>query len=174
MHIKCTNAGNLSASDLCLLDSILEWYNKDESNVAKFVEVVKRKNGMSLRVIDWLVTNFSKVHSVAINSSGLPRDLNRDYQMNLTAYNKKNMDPFARRNKIKIRVFGKEERSSTVGQLNFFRWYYKNDIHVYLNKHRDVVETHMKENEGKEHIIKARGGRFFAVKSFSGCYRMTF
>ena len=161
-------------SDLCLLDSILEWYNEDESNVAKFVEVVKRKNGMSLRVIDWLVTNFSKVHSVAINSSGLPRDLNRDYQMNLTAYNKKNMDPFARRNKIKIRVFDKEERSSTVGQLNFFRWYYKNGIHVYLNKHRDVVETHMKENEGKEHIIKGRGGRFFAVKSFSGCYRMTF
>lgn len=172
--MSCPNTGNISVSDCCLLDSILEWYNEDEANVARFVAVVKRKNGMSLRVIDWLVTNFSKVHSVAINSAGIPRDLNRDYQKNLTAYNKKNMDPFARRNKIKIKIFGKEERSSTVGQLNFFRWYYKNGINLYLNKHRDVVESHMKENEGKEHAIKARGGRCFAVKSFSGHFTMTF
>lgn len=123
--------GNLSISDIYSLESILEWYNEEESNVAKFVEVIKRKNGMSLRNIDWLVTNFSKVHSVAINSSGLPRDLNRDYQMNLSAYKKKNMDPFASRNKIMIRVFGREERSSTIGQLIFFRWYYKNGINVY-------------------------------------------
>ena len=174
MNMQCTNSGNLSSSDLCLLDSILEWYNADKSRVDKFVDVVRRKNGTSLRIIDWLVTNFSKVHSVAMNSSGLPRDLNRDYQMNLTAYNKKNMDPFARRNKIKICVFGREERSSTVGQLNFFRWYYKNDVNVYLSKHRDVVECHMRENEGKEHLIKARGGCCFAVKSFSGSFRMTF
>ena len=174
MHISCPNPQNISLSDSVLLESILDWYNEDETNVTKFLEVVKRKNGMSLRVIDWLVTNFSKTHSVAINSEGVPRDLNRDYQKNLSAYNKKNMDPFARRNKIKIVVFGKEERSSTVGQLNFFRWYYKNRINVYLNEHREVVESHMKENEGKEHAIKVRGSRSFTVKSFSGRFTMTF
>ncbi|CAM9706410.1 unnamed protein product [Ectocarpus sp. 6 AP-2014] len=174
MHMSCTASGNLSLSDLCLLESILAWYNEDEGNVRRFVEVVKRKNGMSLRVIDWLVTNFSKVHSVVINAqSGMPVDLNRDYQKHLVAYNKKNMDPFARRNKIKISLFGEEERSSTVGQLNFFRWYYKNGINVYLNKHRDMVEHHMKENEGK-HQSRARGCRFFPVKSFSGRFNMTF
>lgn len=174
MYISCTTCGNLSLSDSCLLDSILDWYNEDETNVRRFVEVVKRKNGMSLRVIDWLVTNFSKVHSVVIDApSGVPVDLNRDYQKNLNAYNKKNMDPFARRNKIKVSLFGQEERSSTVGQLNFFRWYYKNGINVYLNKHRAIVENHMKQNEGKEHA-KARGGRFFPVKSFSGKFTMKF
>lgn len=173
-HMSCSKAGNISVSDSCLLQSILEWYNEDAANVSKFVSVVKRKNGMSLRVIDWLVTNFSKVHSVAIETAGVPRDLNREYMKNLNAYNKRNMDPFARRNKIKINIFGKEERFSTVGQLNFFRWYYKNGIDVYLNKYRDVVEKHMKENEGKKHAIKARGGRCFAVKSFSGSFTMTF
>ncbi|CAN0300533.1 unnamed protein product [Ectocarpus sp. 6 AP-2014] len=174
MYMSYTACGNLSLSDLCLLESILAWYNEDESNVRSFVEVVKRKNGMSLRVIDWLVTNFSKIHSVVINAqSGIPVDLNRDYQKNLVAYNKKNMDPFARRNKIKISMFGKEERSSTVGQLNFLRWYYKNGINVYLNKHRDMVEHDMKENEGK-HQSRARGCRFFPVKSFSGRLNMTF
>jgi len=174
MFISCVNSGNISLSDLCLLDSILEWYNEDILNVTRFVSVVKRKNGTSLRVIDWLVTNFCRVHSIAINSGGLPKDLNREYQKNLVAYNKKNLDPFARRNKIRIKLFGKEERSTTVGQLNFFRWYYKNGIDVYMNKHREVIESHMKENEGKEHMIKARGARTLAVKTYSGSFHMTF
>lgn len=174
MYITCVSSGNISLSDRCLLDSILEWYNEDLLNVTRFVSVVKRKNGTSLRVIDWLVTNFCRVHSIAISSKGFPRDLHREYQKNLVAYNKKNLAPFARRNKIRIKIFGKEERSTTVGQLNFFRWYYNNGIDVYMTKHREVVENHMKENEGKEHMLKARGAHTLAVKTYSGSFHMTF
>lgn len=165
----------LSRSDEVLLDSILEWYNEESSRVEKFLAIVKRKNGMSLRVIDWLVTNFSKTNSIVLETGGFPRDLNRDYQKNLSAYNKRNMDPFARRNKISILVFGKESRNSTVGQLNFFRWFLKNDISTFLHKNKGVVENHMKDAEARSKGKHRRANKVLnSSKSYSGKFKMVF
>ncbi len=171
--MKCPDTESLSGSDKVLLESILEWYNEDKDNVTNFLDIVKRKSGMSLRVIDWLVTNFSKTNSVDINCNGTFKDLNRDYQKNLSAFNKRNMDPFARRNKIKVVIYNGEERSTTVGQLNFFRWFYKNNVNLYLKENRHIVESHMRDCDGKDNS-KGRGKRVFSVKSFSGKFTMTF
>lgn len=137
--------------------------------------IVKRKNGMSLRVIDWLVTNYSKTNSIVLETDGIPRDLNRDYQKNLSAYNKRNMDPFARRNKIAIIVFGKETRNSTVGQLNFFRWFLKNDISSFLKRNKGVVETHMKDAESRSKGKHRRANKVDNnSKTYSGKFKMVF
>lgn len=174
MFMACSSTGNISVSDAVLLQSVMDWYNEDKANVDRFLAVVRRKSPISLRVIDWLVTNYSKTNTVIIKSKGVPRDLNRDYQKNLSAHNKKNMDPFARRNKIKIVLYGTQERFSTVGQLNFFRWFYKNHVNLFLKESREVVEKHMKEFEGKDKGSTVRGRRTFNVNSFSGRFRMTF
>lgn len=174
--IGCSTTESLSRSDEVLLDSVLEWYNEDPSRVESFLAIVKRKNGMSLRVIDWLVTNYSKTKSVVLETDGVPRDLNRDYQKNLSAYNKRNMDPFARKNKIELTVLGKESRRSTVGQLNFFRWFLKNNINSFLQKHKKLVEDHMKAAESRS----KKGGHCrtknpkYNAKSYSGKFKMTF
>ena len=167
--------GSLSRSDEVLLESVLEWYNEDPSRVDNFLAIVKRKNGMSLRVIDWLVTNFSKTNSVILETDGIPRDLNRDYQKNLSAYNKRNMDPFARRNKITIKIHGKETRNSTVGQLNFFRWFLKNNIIGFLNKNKSVVENHMKDAESRMKGKHRRANKCsINSKSYVGTFKMMF
>ena len=175
--IRCSSAEGLSRSDEVLLDSVLEWYNEDPRRVESFIAIVKRKNGMSLRVIDWLVTNYSKTNCVVLETDGVPRDLNRDYQKNLSAYNKRNMDPFARKNKISIVVNGKESRNSTVGQLNFFRWFIKNGINTFLQKNKVSVEDHMKAAESRA----KKGGSNCRVKnpkyntnSYSGKFKMVF
>lgn len=177
--MSCSTVGALSRSDEVLLDSVLEWYNEDALRVELFLAIVKRKNGMSLRVIDWLVTNYSKTVSVTLETGNVPRDLNRDYQKNLSAYNKKNLDPFARKNKISICVLGKETRNSTVGQLNFFRWFLKNDINVFLQKNKVFVEDHMKAAETMSKTGKG-GGHFraktpkYKTKSYTGKFKMIF
>lgn len=174
--IRCAMTEGLSRSDEVLLESVLEWYNEDPTRVDAFLSIVKRKNGMSLRVIDWLVTNYSKTKSVVLETDGVPRDLNRDYQKNLSAYNKRNMDPFARKNKISIMVNGKESRNSTVGQLNFFRWFIKNGISSFLQKNKVLVEDHMKAAESrskKGNSCRVKNPKY-TTNSYSGKFKMTF
>lgn len=174
--MQCSKTEDLSKSDQVLLDSVLEWYNDDSTRVEAFLSIVKRKNGMSLRVIDWLVTNYSKTHTVLLETDQVPRDLSRDYQKNLSAYNKRNMDPFARKHKITVTVMGKESRSSTVGQLNFFRWFLKNNVHKYLQENKSEVEDHMKAAESattsRQHSRTKRIK--FCTKSYSGKFTVIF
>lgn len=175
-YIRCASRQDLSRSDEVLLDSVLEWYNENPSRVESFLSIVKRKNGMSLRVIDWLVTNYSKTRCVVLESDGVPRDLNRDYQMNLSAYNKRNMDPFARKNKICIIVNEKESRNSTVGQLNFFRWFIQNGIVVFLQKNKVLIENHMKaaESRSKQGNTRRVKNPKYVTNSYSGKFKMVF
>lgn len=175
--LVCSTTGDLSRSDEVLLDSVLGWYNDQSSRVDSFLAIVERKNGMSLRVIDWLVTNFSKTTSVVLEINGVPRDLYRDYQKNLSAYNKRNMDPFARRNKITIMVFGDKARKSTVGQLNFFRWFITNDVGSFLQKNKRAVENDMKVAESRSRESKIQTSRRVAkhkTKSYTGKFMMMF
>lgn len=173
--IWCSTTDGLSRSDEVLLDSVLRWYNEDSRRVEDFLLIVKRKNGMSLRVIDWLVTNFSKTNSVILETDGVPRDLNRDYQKNLSAYNKRNMDPFARRNKISITIYGKESRNSTVGQLNFFRWFLKNNIVEFLKQNKGIVESHMKDADSRLKGRQRRANKSNTKsKSYVGKFKMIF
>ncbi|CAM9138460.1 unnamed protein product, partial [Ectocarpus sp. 8 AP-2014] len=136
-----------SRKDEVLLNSVLLWFNEEESRVQTFSDIVHHKNGLSLRIIDWLITNFTKSFSVAIESDGLPRNLRRDYRKNLSAHNKKNFDPFARRRRIHIVLLGKEKRVSTIGQLNFFRWFLSKNLVGFLLENKSVIEKHMKDSD---------------------------
>ena len=138
---------DISRKDGILLTSVLQWFNHDQSRVTTFSDIVNHKNGLSLRIIDWLITNFSRAFSVAIESDGLPRNLCKDYHKNLAAHNKKNFDPFARRRRIHIVLFGNERRVSTIGQLNFFRWFLSKDLVGFLLENKLVIEKHMKDSE---------------------------
>lgn len=148
----------ISRKDEVLLTSVLEWYNRDSSRVQQFSDIVKHKNGLSLRIIDWLITNFSKKVSVAIETRGLPSDLYRDYHKNLSAHNKKNFDPFARRQRICVQLFGEEQRFSTIGQLNFFRWFLQKNLCEFLLENKPVIEKHMREYENS---VKKRPSKKF-------------
>ncbi|CAN0415224.1 unnamed protein product, partial [Pylaiella littoralis] len=106
MH--CDGVGDtFSRKDEVLLHSVLHWYNRDRCRVQTFSDIVNHKNDLSLRIIDWLTTNFSKRFNVAIESDGFHRNLRGDYHKNLAAHNKKNFDPFARRRRMIILLFGR-------------------------------------------------------------------
>ena len=180
---------NISKKDEVLLKSVLEWYNADESRVRQFNDIVKHKNGLSLRIIDWLITNFSKKVSVSIETHGIPGDLYRDYHKNLSAYNKKNFDPFARRQRICILMFGSEKRFSTIGQLNFFRWFLEKNLCVFLLENKPLIEKHMREYEKLSKkspatkFLKSKGSKDCTTQgpaprckpqAFSGSFTMSF
>jgi hypothetical protein len=66
-----------------------------------------------------------------------------NYKRELNAYSKRLFDPFCRRERIMFQARGIEPFVTTVGQLNFFRWFIEKDIYNFVSEHREEIEKDM-------------------------------
>jgi hypothetical protein len=140
---KCSAV--LSKIDL-LMTSLSKFY-LDEKNINILIPIVNGLSKISLRVLDWFVTNFCKKHNTVIHyqRDGKAQKLivHLDYKNQLKAYSKKQFDPFCRRERINF-IYGKgNELLTTVGQLNFFRWAIEHNVLDYINDNLEIIETDM-------------------------------
>ena len=140
---KCSAV--LSKIDL-LMSSLSKFY-LDEKNINILIPIVNGLSKISLRVLDWFVTNFCKKHNTVIHyqRDGKAQKLivHLDYKNQLKAYSKKQFDPFCRRERINF-IYGKgNELLTTVGQLNFFRWAIEHRVLDYINDNLEVIEADM-------------------------------
>ena len=140
---KCSAV--LSKIDL-LMTSLSKFY-LDEKNINILIPIVNGISKISLRVLDWFVTNFCKKHNTVIHyqRDGKAQKLivHLDYKNQLKAYSKKQFDPFCRRERINF-IYGKgNELLTTVGQLNFFRWAIEHHVLDYINDNLEVIEADM-------------------------------
>lgn len=147
--------------NLVLLKSLIEFYGKNY-NIFNFI--VTNKNNLSLRILDWLVTNYAKKHNVVYkikkNNQETNFNIYIDYKNQLKAYSKKLFDPFCRRDRLLINLKTLEYKIinnnvkninydsstdllSTVGQLNFFRWFIQNDIYNYAINNIEKIDKDM-------------------------------
>ena len=140
---KCSAV--LSKIDL-LMTSLSKFY-LDEKNINILIPIVNGLSKISLRVLDWFVTNFCKKHNTVIHyqrdSKAQKLIVHLDYKNQLKAYSKKQFDPFCRRERINF-IYGKgNELLTTVGQLNFFRWAIEHHVLDYINDNLEVIEADM-------------------------------
>jgi len=134
-------------SKLDLLMTSLSKFYADDKNINILLPIVQGCSKISLRVLDWFVTNYCKKHNTVINyeKEGRQKKLivHLDYKNQLKAYSKRNFDPFCRRERINF-IYGKGcELLTTVGQLNFFRWAIENNIIDYISTRLDEIECDM-------------------------------
>ena len=139
-----------------LQDSLYKFY-ENKYNLEKLIDYTIGEQKVSLRIIDWFVTNYSKKNNVFYevykdknnNPTFTSDDNNLDNQFNvyysyksqLKSYSKKRFDPFCRRDRILFTYDNGKKLETTIGQLNFFRWaiehmvieYIKNDYHTIEN-----------------------------------------
>ena len=119
----------------------------------------KNKHKMSLRILDWFVTNYSKkyniTYQVKLNDKIKNFIVYLDYKSQLKAYSKKQFDPFCRRERILFFDHDGKEIITTVGQLNFFKWSLENDILDYILDNFDVIENDM--NNSLRNLYKKKG-----------------
>ena len=73
-------------------------------------------------------------------------NIHSSYKSQLKAWNKKYFDPFSRGDRI---VFFLNETCiiTTIGQLNFFKWFISNKIYKYVKEHYDDIEKNMNSNK---------------------------
>jgi len=140
-----------------LLMNSLETFFKKKENLDVIMPIINGQSKISLRVMDWFVTNYSKknnisylinkdgniINSISDNQTGKEFVVYLDYKLQLKGYQKKQFDPFCRRSRINFYYDGNKSLVTTVGQLNFFRWTIQNSVLTYISEHLEEIESDM-------------------------------
>lgn len=141
-----------------LVNFLLTYYRNKMSFLR---DIVYQNTPLSLRLLDWLVTNYSKKYNIIYplyksNGDVIYFNIYLDYKNQLKAYSKKYFDPFCRQRRIVIDIntlkwkeynpdiiTGDKEIVTTVGQLNFFRWVIENKIYEYAINNISLIDSDM-------------------------------
>lgn len=126
-----------------LIISSLQRFYSGRTDLDEIVELLKGTSEVSLRLVDWFVTNYSKTHSTSYILNGQEFVVYMNYKNQLKAYSKKLFDPFCRRERISFQIPGHEPFLTTVGKLNFFRWALEKEILTYIKGNQQAIEKEM-------------------------------
>lgn len=154
-----------------LLTSLSDFYNKNEKYKNILISIINSKYILSLRLIDWLVTHYAKANNIIFWISMIdnniydkcPQDIEDynkykkvniylDYRAQLKSYTKFKFDSFRRHDRITF-IIDKNKGiniETTIGQLNFFRWAFNNNILDYAIKHKKEIYSSMLKKTIKE------------------------
>lgn len=138
-----------------IIQSLQRFYS-NRTDLNEIVELLKGTSEVSLRLIDWFVTNYSKTHSTSYILNGSEFVVYMNYKNQLKAYSKKLFDPFCRRERISFQIPGHEAFLTTVGKLNFFRWAIEKGILDYIKGNQQEIEKEM--NIAMKEQAKVRSG----------------
>ena len=143
------NASNINTQNDLLMRNLMEFY-KNHDNLNKMMRIINGESKISLRIVDWFVTNFAKKNytiyemPVSTNSSETIRfKVYNDYKLKLKAYSKRRFDPFCRWERISIPYDNNSFMETTIGQLNFFKWAIENRIVDYIEENYQDIENDM-------------------------------
>lgn len=131
-----------------LLVSLSRFYSQ-KGTMDRVMPYIAGTSEVSLRLIDWFVTNYAKKNNSIIthrdaHGNVIHFNVYLSYRSQLKAYSKQQFDPFRRRDRI---LFYHDDNNNfvetTVGQLNFFRWMLQNRILDYIVANASTIETDM-------------------------------
>lgn len=150
------NTKGYSTQNDILLNNLMKFYSLN-NNMDKFLNIITNVSKISLRIIDWFVTNYSKkyyvVYSIKYDNQTRRFKVYDNYRLKLRSYSKKRFDPFCRWDRISIPYKNDTYVETTIGQLNFFKWILENEVIEYiLNNYSDIE----KDMNGRNSTSKRR------------------
>lgn len=155
---------NLNEKEQWVIKRLIYFYS-DVYNIDSFLNIINNKKNkkVSLRLIDWFVTNYSKKNNTTypiVRPNGAIEYFSpyQRYRDQLTSYPKKLFDPFCRGTIFKFQLNNETVIDTTVCQLNFFKWAIENLLLDYIEQHVDEIYTDMQANitrHNKNNTIKA-------------------
>lgn len=158
MSLNTTTPYNLNTQNDLLLNNLMEFY-KNRENLMLMMKIINGESEISLRIIDWFSTNYSKKYYTIYNITDENNITKRfkvynDYKCKLKAFRKKSFDPFCRWDRISIPFDDEKYIETTVGQLNFFKWAIEYKIIDYINTNIEAIETDMNNRNSTSKKIK--------------------
>lgn len=170
-NISIKSCKNITSKQALLIIPITKFFT-NSFYLNKLIEILKGES-ISLRLVDWFVTNYCKKYNVIYNLNDYKTDqpqvistelpsfdnfiiVHSNYKGQLKAYSKRNFDPFCRRNRIRFYYEDGKYFITTVGQLNFFKWALENGIINFITKHLKEIDEDM--NNRCETTTKKQNG----------------
>ena len=126
-----------------LIITSLQKFYADRTDTDEILQHLQGTSTISLRLIDWFVTNYAKQYNISYILSNQEFLVYTNYKSQLKAYSKKLFDPFCRRERIMFQLNGHEPFLTTVGKLNFFRWAIEKGILDYIKANFSKIEKEM-------------------------------
>lgn len=138
---------SLNTQNKLLLENLTEFY-KNKDHFRKFIHYINGESHISLRIIDWFVTNYAKKNFIIYEIVELDKGTIRfkvydEYKQKLRAYSKRRFDPFCRWERIQIPLDDTCMVETTIGQMNFFKWAIEHGILDHINDHYEEIERDM-------------------------------
>jgi hypothetical protein len=130
----------------------------DKEKITQMINIIEGSSNISLRVLDWVVTRYSKKnvdYDLKHKLTGEVFDIHISYKSQLKSFKKRYFDPFRRRKKFYY-SYSKEDKNkiffTTLGQLNFFKWAISNGIIEFVEKNLDdiLVSMNVSNKEDKK------------------------
>lgn len=148
----------IGKQDLIMKKIRLFFYDNTD-NIEKILPIINGLTKLSLRIIDWFVTNYAKKNNIVYYIDRKKGRILEDqygcgdqfnvflkYKSQLKSFSKKEFDPFCRRERIQFYYNENDALITTVGQLNFFKWAIENNVIDYINYNLKSIEDDMNTN----------------------------
>ena len=124
-----------------LVISSLQRFYSNHPEIKKVLTYLNGDAPLSLRIIDWFVTKYSRKNFIRYPLNGQDFLVYLSYKGQLKAYSKQYFDPNCRRERIMFRIPDHDAIMTTIGKLNFFRWALESKILEYIETHEEEIRT---------------------------------
>ena len=135
----------LSSHENTIIKSQESFYEIVE-NILLFLQIVTSESIISIRLIDYFVTKYAKLNKISykLKENNIENTFNvyLSYKQQLKAYQKKHFDPFSRGNRIPY-FMNDSCIITTIGQLNFFKWFISKKVYEYVLANYNAIENDM-------------------------------
>ena len=153
-----------SSQNSLLLTNLMHYYNSND-NLERMLRIINGDVNISLRIVDWFTTNYAKKHYTVYNlPNGNRFKVYNDYKLKLRSYSKKKFDPFCRWERINIPYKNETHLQTTIGQLNFFKWAFENNIVDYIETNYAAIEKDMNNRNSTSKRKLVSGGAAGTLK----------
>tara|TARA_Y100000389_G_scaffold8609_1_gene8156 strand:+ start:537 stop:1166 length:630 start_codon:yes stop_codon:yes gene_type:complete len=133
---------NYSTQNDLILNKLKDFYNID-NNLDKMLKIINGETSISLRIVDWFVTNYCKNNYIVYIVDNKRFKVYDNYKLQLKSYSKRRFDPFCRWDRISVNIKDDILVLTTIGQLNFFKWALENKVIEYIENNYKVIDIDM-------------------------------
>mgnify|MGYP001262694528 CR=1 FL=1 len=180
---------NTDTKSSLLMNKLFSHYKDNYKYTEILKAVIEQKSIISLRMLDWFVTNYAKRNNVYYTLGDTLFNVHFNYKNQLKAFSKKWFDPFCRRQRIYLyikddilikwsdTIDDNTEMTvivTTIGQMNFFKWAIYNNVLNYVIKNNSDIETDMiqrsnnRKKNGKRTIISTPTNGYVTKNAING------
>jgi hypothetical protein len=124
-----------------LVIASLQRFYANQPEIDKVLTYLNGEAPLSLRIIDWFVTKYSRKTFVRYPLNGQEFLVYLSYKGQLKAYSKQYFDPNCRRERIMFTIPNHGPFMTTIGKLNFFRWALESNILEYMEAHEEDIRA---------------------------------